>query len=108
MKLTPKPFRILLKVEPVDEKKNPPYHIYEYSRKTISDLLERHGFCVEKIGGTLPIPEFLAGPQDGETTVQKIVRVTLLGIYKVIHRFAGMEHCSVIFSTYLGTDSSKR
>ncbi len=54
-------FNQLLKVKSSDDEKPlPPYHVYEYSKKTITHLLEKNGFKVKLIRGNLPVPESLS------------------------------------------------
>lgn len=80
----PRRLRILLKLEPKDSAGNPPYHIFEYSKKTISLLLGKAGFRPLDIRGTLPVPEFLDRPSEGERFIQKGIRNLIKSAYKMI------------------------
>lgn len=80
----PQNFKVLLKLETKDSSFNPPYHVYEYSRKTVRQLLENNGFRVLAIKGNLPIPESLAHAQDGESLTQSALRQAALFVYKLI------------------------
>ena len=78
---------VLLKLEAKEDELNPPYHIFEYSGRTISGLLERNGFRTVHISGSLPVPEFLERGEKGESGAQRILRLCLLACYQMI-RFA--------------------
>lgn len=80
----PQNFKVLLKLESKDESFNPPYHVYEYSRKTIRQLLENNGFRLLAVRGNLPIPESLAHAQGKESWTQAVMRNAALWIYKLI------------------------
>lgn len=83
----PKSFKTLLKFN-ADKDFNPPYHVYEYSKETITELLTRNGFHVLEIRGNLPVPESLSsGPAD-EATGSKIFRNIALGIYMTLKFFS--------------------
>ena len=80
----PQNFKVLLKLETKDSSFNPPYHVYEYSRKTVRRLLENSGFKVLAIKGNLPIPESLAHAQGGESLTRMVLRQAALWVYKMI------------------------
>ncbi len=83
----PKSFKVLLKFE-ADQEFNPPYHVYEYSRKSIAGLLKRHGFEMLMIKGNLPVPESLSSAKPNERFGAKSLRLITLGIYKILKFFS--------------------
>lgn len=74
--------RVLIRLEPKAETFNPPYHIFEYSAKTMGELLEKSGFQPLEIKGVLPIPEFLKRTPERESLPSKAMRNLILLFYK--------------------------
>lgn len=81
----PAEFSQLLKIQ-VDKKNHqgPPYHVYEYSKKTIARLLNSHNFEVRLIKGNLPIPESLTINQPRANALRRLVVGFALFSYKLV------------------------
>lgn len=80
----PREFRITVRMEPKDPAMNPPYHLFEYSPRTLSCLFEKYGFEKPDIQGILGIPEFLWHEKEKENIFQHAIRILLLAMFKAI------------------------
>ncbi len=80
----PRELRITIRMEPKDPAMNPPYHLFEYSPRTLTELFEKYGFEKPDIQGILGVPEFLWHPKEKENIFQCMIRILLLTMFKTI------------------------
>jgi SAM-dependent methyltransferase len=94
----PRDFLAMIKMEPPTSGHAPPYHVFEYSPRTLARMLEKSGFHVELVRGTLPVPDLLREAAPRESAGEALRRSGTRAAYRTIQWSTENLNCPLVRS----------